>query len=191
MIWARARPGPCPWPQRPRSLWCCPEVDLVVLRRFSQAVTQGHRPHAAAELAERGGVIATQSSACRAPRAALLRARARPPGAALGPDAAPRAPRADDDPVAQAFVLRKSSLNEEQFNKFLHHRLGPGAFGFYSGASSADGSYSAGGHGRGGASFTNGGISNYHHAKSAPHPTLSLTHTPHTAAAARASLTAA
>jgi len=103
----------------------------------------------------------------------------------------PRAARADDDPVAQAFVLRKSSLNEEQFNKFLHHRLGPGAFGFYSGASSADGSYSAGGHGRGGASFTNGGISNYHHAKSAPHPTLSLTHTPHTAAAARASLTAA
>ncbi len=90
----------------------------------------------------------------------------------------PRAARADDDPVAQAFVLRKSSLNEEQFNKFLHHRLGPGAFGFYSGASSADGSYSAGGHGRGGASFTNGGISNYHHAMRPPHPTLTLTHTP-------------
>ena len=41
-------------------------------------------------------------------------------------------------------MLRKSSLNEEQFNKFLSHRLGPGAFGYYSGSNSMDGSYTAG-----------------------------------------------
>ena len=60
--------------------------------------------------------------------------------------------------MAHAFVLRKSSLNEEQFNKFLSHRLGPGAFGPYSGTNSNDGSYSNGGAGGGGAhgaSFTN------------------------------------
>jgi len=145
--------------------------------RARAAARRGQGPAAALLAAMACGIEEDRSDARSAP---LCKARSGPP----------RAARADDDPVAQAFVLRKSSLNEEQFNKFLHHRLGPGAFGFYSGASSADGSYSAGGHGRGGASFTNGGISNYHHAKSAPHPTLSLTHTPHTAAAARASLTA-
>lgn len=60
--------------------------------------------------------------------------------------------RADDDPVTQAFVLRKSSLNEEEFNKYISHRLGPGAFGYYSGSNSMDGSYTAGR----GNSMTNG-----------------------------------
>ena len=59
--------------------------------------------------------------------------------------------------MAHAFVLRKSSLNEEQFNKFLSHRLGPGAFGAFSGSNSNDGSYTNGGAAGGGAhgaSFT-------------------------------------
>ena len=60
--------------------------------------------------------------------------------------------RADDDPVSQAFVLRKSSLNEEEFNKYISHRLGPSAFGYYSGSNSVDGSYTAGR----GNSMTNG-----------------------------------
>ena len=60
--------------------------------------------------------------------------------------------RADDDPVTQAFVLRKSSLNEEEFNKYISHRLGPSAFGYYSGSNSMDGSYTAGR----GNSMTNG-----------------------------------
>ena len=49
-------------------------------------------------------------------------------------------------------MLRKSSLNEEEFNKYISHRLGPGAFGYYSGSNSMDGSYTAGR----GNSMTNG-----------------------------------
>ena len=41
-------------------------------------------------------------------------------------------------------MLRKSSLNEEEFNKYISHRLGPGAFGYYSEGNSMDGSYTAG-----------------------------------------------